>query len=113
MVRQNITTLTKGRVRIDLEHIGEGWNGDYQPDNANDAPLLRFYVYLDDEAIEDASYCTQLPDTLPPETKAAAIVYLMEEIYNPASEGHSIKKLCERLSWIHPSWLTPQARNDD
>ena len=99
------TSLTDDRVRVDLEHIGEGWSGDYDPDDPKDQPLLRFDVYLNDEPLDDASYCTQLPDTLDDTTRGKALRYLMDQVKDPAESGHSIKKLCERLSWIDVSWI--------
>jgi hypothetical protein len=33
------------QVKIELEWIGEGLDGDYNPGNPNDVPLLRFSVY--------------------------------------------------------------------
>ena len=33
------------QVKVELEWIGEGLDGDYNPGDPNDVPLLRFCVY--------------------------------------------------------------------
>jgi len=35
----------KPDVRVELEWIGEGYEGDYDPEDPEDVPLLRFTVY--------------------------------------------------------------------
>lgn len=125
-------SLIRGNVRVDLEFIGEGSCGDYCPEDPRDEPLLRFSVYgrrrtdfsrrglPNDDGLEwgehgewtpfsDASYCTNLPATLPKATQRKALGYLMDEVFGPARQGNSIKKLCERLSRISPEWLTTEA----
>ncbi len=82
-----------GKVKVVIEWIGEGIDGDYDEEDPDDEPLCRFSVYrrydrdermdphfLDDHtpwgeydidegwrAVADASYCTQLKATLPRE----------------------------------------------
>lgn len=34
--------LVDGKYRIVWEYIGEGWDGDYNPEDESDTPLLRF-----------------------------------------------------------------------
>ena len=50
--------------------------------------------------IEDASYCTQFPVKANPIARQLALNYLMDEVWDEVIQGHSIKKLCEKLSWI-------------
>ena len=105
-------------VIVTLEWIGEGWDGDYQDDDPEDCPLLRFSVYRaitdpqdprhDRDEFSDASYCTRIPATVPQNTAQQLAVYILDTVYEPAHDGHSIKKLCERLSWIEPTWLTQE-----
>ena len=98
-------------VRVTLEYIGEGHRGDYDEDDPTDERLLRFSVYRwqDDEEMDgggyylelnDASYCTQLPESagLPIQTMALGVI--MEAVYDLIQSGQSIKKVCERLSWL-------------
>lgn len=98
----------EGGVRVCWEDIGEGICGDYDPDDPDDIPLLRFYVdiFRDGkwEEVEDASYCTQMPVTTPKPTLDRALRFLHAE-YKDALSGYpytSVKKLGERLSWISP-----------
>ena len=59
--------LIRDSIKVELEWIGEGWDGDYQEDDPEDDPLLRFTFYRKDamaiagwDQIDDTSYCTQL-----------------------------------------------------
>jgi hypothetical protein len=99
--------LIKDRVMVTLEWIGEGWSGDYQEDDPDDDPLLRFTVYEQYESgrgwdqVDDASYCTSLiADQLTPADKNLVLEYLMSQVYDQVRDGKSIKRLCENLSWI-------------
>ena len=91
---------THPRITVELEHIGEGWDGDYDPEDSNDDALLRFTVLKNDEPVDDASYCTQLPDSLSKNQQLQVATFILDWVYEPLVAGHSIKKLCERLSWI-------------
>ena len=107
----------RGNVAVELEDIGEGVSGDYNEHDPGDIPLLRFTVlvksadtHLDYDwvPVEDASYCTQLSATLPPEQIKAAEELLLDWVYDDVSAGNSVKKLCEALSWISTEWLKPK-----
>jgi len=98
-------------VRVTLEYIGEGNYGDYHEDDPTDERLLRFSVYQwqDDEEmdgggyyreIDDASYCTQIPESVGLPIQAKALGIIMEQVYDLIQAGQSIKKVCERLSWL-------------
>lgn len=104
-----MTELTRNEIMIDLEYDGEGWHGFYNPKNPDDEKLLRFTVYRieDDDVIpiENASYCTKLPATITEDQKIKALEIIMDEIYEPAIEYKSIKRICEDLSWIMPESL--------
>ena len=98
-----------GDVKVEVEWIGEGIQGDYDEDDPDDMPLLRFTVYErnanDWEQISDASYCTNLPATVHPDVAKRACKYIMDWVEAPVKEGYSIKKICERLSWIDEDTL--------
>ncbi len=100
--------LIRGNLRIDWDELGEGWNGDWDPDDPDDVELLRFSVYRLEggEWVEadDASYCTQVPVATAAGVRQRLLEGLMDEI--DGARG-SIKKLCERLSWIDPTWYEP------
>lgn len=96
--------LIRGIVKVELESIGEGYNGDYDPDDPEDQPLLRFTVLkLVDgewEQIDDASYCTELPESTPNDLQGLVLTFIMDEVYDAVVGGASIKKRCELLSWL-------------
>ena len=92
-------------VVVELEWIGEGRDGDYDPDDSSDEMLLRFSVHrrLDDgtlEAVDDASYCTALQATSRDVMVAEAAKLVLSEVGDAVRQRASIKKACERLSWI-------------
>jgi hypothetical protein len=102
--------IIKGRVRVEWVDLGEGLDGDYDPDDPNDVALLRFDVSWKNlqgewEAADDASYCTDVPTATPLPVQQRLLEILMDEVYEPLTDRHSIKKLCERLSWISPNWV--------
>ena len=106
------------QVKVELEWIGEGLDGDYNHEDTSDVPLLRFTVYkkINDqwEAIDDASYCTLLPATITVETATKAAGYILSQVEDTVLEGGSIKKICEKLSWIDTAWLEkPQSDEED
>jgi hypothetical protein len=96
--------LIKGLVKIELEYIGEGLNGDFNPNDPDDIKLLRYTVSRieDDDIvpIDDASYCTLLPESASSTIQTKALYYLMSRLYEPITQGLYIKKLCEDLSWL-------------
>ena len=105
--------LIEGDVKVTLSWIGEGLEGDYDFLVLDDIPLLRMDVfarknlknpYAEDTGgmwcyMLDSSYCTQLI-AFDKVTAKKALKYIMEEVKDEVIAGHSIKKLCERLSWI-------------
>lgn len=96
--------LIKDNVMVGWTELGEGIDGDYNPGDPEDVELLRFDVSRlvngEWEAIDDASYCTQVPVSATPEQRTKGLQLIMDEVYEWASQGYSIKKPCERLSWI-------------
>ena len=104
-----------GMVKVEFEWIGEGWDGDYDEEDPDDTPLLRFSVYRLDghvwEAIDDASYCTRMPATSDVELVMDAAQYVMDRIEYLVLNDYSIKKACEHLSWIHPDWIQKPDEN--
>ena len=107
--------LIRGGRKVEWVDIGEGWSGDYNPDDPEDVALLRFDVLeltkveglfsdspeLEWEQMDDASYCTQMPaDTSEADLRRGAEI-IMDATYGKTN----IKKICEELSWISPGWL--------
>ena len=58
---------------------------------------------------DDASYCTNFPADATDAQKMAGLKIIMHEVFDTVSEGvSSIKKTCERLSWIGLDWLNEE-----
>jgi hypothetical protein len=100
-------SLVRGNLKVEWEWIGEGNDGDYDPADKEDEPLLRFscsrreLVQLtgedDWEQLDDGSYCTQLPVTTPVSHLVRAALSILE-----AAEQPSPKRRFEELSWLNP-----------
>jgi len=127
MSELNENVLIRDRVKVEWVELGEGVCGDYDEENPEDVELLRFDVSFllnpDDDPTQysnsyveeepgvvwidpgDASYCTQVPVSSTPEQRKALLEIIMDEVYEPLMDGHSVKKICERLSWIDLDWL--------
>jgi hypothetical protein len=109
-----------GKVKVTLEDIGEGYEGDYNPNDPTDVPLLRMDVmahksvendYAEDggddwKQMSDSSYCTFLPVN-DAESAHAALKVIMDNVKEKVLAGQSIKKICERLSWLSPTSMEP------
>ena len=113
-------SIRDGVLRVDWYNADEGLCGDYDPDDPDDINLLRFDVYvmrepeawddLDDgwRAVEDASYCTNMPASAPDEILERALRVLFREYRDVIDDYpyHSVKKLGEALSHISDSDFT-------
>ena len=115
--------LIEDGIKVTLDCIGEGWNGDYDIEDPDDTYLMRFdvyiknpesfnYPYTDWLPVEDASYCTAFPENTLQELQDKAVRFIMNQIKNPLLNGYSIKKLCEKLSWIDPTWVISSPDKD-
>ena len=93
-----------GGVRVTVEFIGEGLSGDWNPDDPNDQPLLRFSV--EDglsgewEAVRRGSYCTQIPATTPRRLIIETAGYIWSKVAPFIWRREGIKQICEELSWL-------------
>lgn len=103
--------IDDGKHRVTWEYIGEGWSGDYDPNDSEDIPLLRFSCDVCDEdfnpqcesvgaspwiGMDDASYCTRLPTSTPKRALLQAAGIILEAI---DTDG-SYRKALEALSWF-------------
>jgi hypothetical protein len=96
------TIRAEGReYAVQLEFIGEGEDGDYDPLDPGDRPLYRFDVQKRQgrgwEDVPDTSYCTQIEADVGPVRAEAAARHLLGQIETHGAG--SLKRLCERLSW--------------
>ena len=111
-------------LKVELVDIGEGIQGDYNENDPEDKPLLRFDVYIRDpktyeenlacerplddscvgwEAVEDASYCTNLCAWSPVSVLGRAAEAIFDKYRNEIDSfplEFSVKKLGEYLSHI-------------
>tara|TARA_B100000929_G_scaffold214052_1_gene171014 strand:+ start:8673 stop:10298 length:1626 start_codon:yes stop_codon:yes gene_type:complete len=90
---------------VSVEWLGEGEEGDFQPLEPRDQPLLRFdaqkNIGIVDtvwEDIDNGSYCTQVPAYDPREILEAMPRYLVARL--EAEGGNYPKRLMEKLSWV-------------
>ena len=101
---RRLLTLTRTDVRVVLEHIGEGYSGDYDPADPDDAELVRFTVEQlvagDWQPVECGSYCTHLLATASPGVLAPAAAAIADAVEEPLRAGEAIKARCEALSWL-------------
>jgi hypothetical protein len=107
-----IARAVSGPVKVELEWIGEGHHGDYNPADPQDEPLLRFYTYIRQgrrwETPEGpmTSFCTFIPATIPPRT-ARALARLIAATARRAIESRrSLGATCAKLSYISPDSLS-------
>lgn len=91
---------TRGNVSVELEWIGEGLCGDYDEEDEDDVPLMRFTYYHNGEQVEDGSYCTGIEANISDELLEKVEEYLLHQLYDDIVEGNSIKKAAERLTWL-------------
>lgn len=98
--------LIDNGVVVELhDETGEGWFGDYDQEDSEDEPLLRFDISLLDESgdripVDNGSYCTALSARSNPAVVDKALKLIMNEVRDAVLEGSSIKKTCEKLSWM-------------
>lgn len=84
----------------------EGNEGDFDPEDPEDEPRLRFDVSQRDasgnlEAVDDASCCTQLKAYANRSLLTDAAEAIWQAVSDRVNDGYSIKRLCEQISWIH------------
>lgn len=100
----NSDSLIKFPVKVEWVELGEGLDGDYNEDDPEDVELLRFDVYEwvngEWEPVDNASYCTNFPVSATKEQRREGLKVLMAGVYKDLVSGNSIKKICEKLSWI-------------
>lgn len=112
----------RDRLAVELAHVGEGWEGEYDADNPDDEPLLRFSVLgqtLDGEwvALDRTSYCTGLSAHAAWEVRLAAAAQVFNEVApllspGPGEEiteetGQNAKRTCQDLSRLNEKELEP------
>ena len=92
-------------LMMEWEWIGEGICCEYNPDDPEDEPLLRFTVYVKDEdggweQAEDCSYCTNNAIDTPMDD----LLEMADCILSEYTHSSSRKRAMEEVSWITP-WV--------
>ena len=99
--------LAEGNYKAEWVNIGEGWDGDYNPNDPDDTPLLRFDTYRKNgdewEPIDDGSYCTAMPVGTPDNILLRALELIVADLN--AVVDLSPKRALEALSWMNPTWF--------
>ncbi len=102
----------RGARQVEIsDETGEGLWGDYDPEDAEDIPLLRFWCYAEVspgvwEEMDDASYCTALPaeEAVMTDSRLEAVLDRILDVVEDVDSGY--KRELESLSWLSPDDLT-------
>jgi hypothetical protein len=112
-----------GLVKVNLEWIGEGISEDYNQDDPDDIPLLRYAVYrkftkdcknkaerLSSDfrgfnigewmEVDDSSYCTQLSALENRDLLIEAAQFILAYVQSGVRDFNHEKRLYELLSWV-------------
>lgn len=98
--------LIRNGIRVEFEDLGEGLAGDYNEDDPNDIPLLRFYISRMENGewipIENATLCTAMPVDTDPDIQRQALEFIYDRVHDSIESDKPIKRICQDLSWIEP-----------
>ncbi len=98
-------TYNEYGLQVEFEHVGEGQCGDYNVDDLEDVPLLRFYVsqLKDGKWVElvSVSQCTNLSVFTPESTIARASEKVAEAIHAALGKPETLARIAENLSWFN------------
>jgi len=101
---ENIATLEYTNIRVEFNNIGEGYHGDFNPNDPDDCLLLRFDISKRSdtgwEPVEDASRCTQLPVGAAPEIIFKRALEAHDAVHDALMAGDGIRTICDKLSWM-------------
>jgi hypothetical protein len=108
-----MTKAIRGDVKVTLEHIDEGYDGEFDPDDTEDEPLLRFTIFVKDalrtkyaelgelsdpdlEAswadISNGCWCCQVSDNLSDAEKAVAAEMILDLVYDAVVATQGVKR---------------------
>lgn len=108
-------------LQLALEWIGEGFEGDYDEEDPDDAPLLRLTALYREsgewEQVEDASYCTVIDARSDRELLSKALPLLFERVWGAYDPGDApyfgLKRTLEDLSHLDEAELRRAVRAAD
>lgn len=104
-----------GLVKVVLEYIGEGYQGDYDPEDSEDEPLLRYTLYRKNDGnddlgnvaedggnewctVHDGSYCTMLSVNDDRDKLVQAAKSMLLQVEDGLTSCNRQKRLYEWLS---------------
>lgn len=99
--------VVQGDKKVVWEWIGEGNSGDYNENDSEDVPLLRFSCYTNKDKheqycdwteIPNSSYCTRMPINSLKRHLLIASGIILDTL-----ESSNYKRELERLSWFCPA----------
>lgn len=105
--------LIEDGVLVLWEYIDEGADGDWDPENPDDTPLLRFSVHQPDPEelvdpgwpwvqVDDGSWCTNMPVDTDTMLLGRALHYILSQVGDAVRAGESIDRVSQELSWLGP-----------
>ena len=101
---ETIAALEYTNIRVEFNNIGEGYNGDFNPNDPDDVYLLRFDISTRKgtgwEPVEDASRCTQIPVGAAPEVILKRALEIHDAVHDALIAGDSIRAICDKCSWM-------------
>ncbi len=96
--------VKKDGVYASFVFCGEGINGDFDPDNSDDQPLLRLDVapMVDGKAAYDTteSACTQVDARTEKATLKKILEIICDRVAKTIAEGGSLRRFVERCSYL-------------
>lgn len=90
----------EGNLVVQISYIGEGMNGDYNPNDPSDVPLLRIdaidLVEGSGRGDQDCSFCTLIPTSVPSNVLKSVCKHVAGTLKDLPSWGRKM----EGFSWM-------------
>lgn len=92
----------RGDLIVTLTHIGEGYDGDYEPRNPADAPLYRVDLERFGVAYETdgGSACTMIRAGQPGVDYPDLVRRIADYAYDRSVDGDSLRRVAAGVSWF-------------
>jgi len=105
-------TVEVGEFLVEFDYIDEGNSGDYNDDDPDDVPRLRFYCYRYEPIEEDYwelgySYCTMLTPLV-----SKAVLHRYADMIADALDSGSPKRRIEEITWITEEDIEANIKGD-
>ena len=104
-MRGETVAFDDGEVQVILHtETSEGLHGDYDPEDPHDELLYRFDVNRKEGdtwvPVDNGSYCTAIRENASEQALIGYLHLIHDQVKDKVKGGISIKKVCERLSWM-------------